>query len=95
MPKAFVQRLQDFARISLPSDKIPTGKVSLPSQMREQMSGPDLHVFTLKFLATEKLFFPHKKYSPNFFDLCLLLFNSLVLLPCQLMKCQLLVIKSQ
>ena len=54
MPKAFVQRLQDFARISLPSDKIPTGKVSLPSQMREQMSGPDLHVFTLKFLATEK-----------------------------------------
>ena len=54
MPKAFVQRLQDFARISLPSDKIPTGKVSLPSQMREQMSGPDLHVFTLKFLAPPK-----------------------------------------
>ena len=25
-------------------------------QIREQMSGPDLHVFTLKFLALKKLF---------------------------------------
>jgi hypothetical protein len=28
------------------------------AQIREQMSGPDLHVFTLKFLALKKLFFP-------------------------------------
>ena len=28
------------------------------SQIREQMSGPDLHVFTLKFLALKKLVFP-------------------------------------
>ena len=27
-------------------------------QIREQMSGPDLHVFTLKFLALKKLGFP-------------------------------------
>ena len=27
-------------------------------QIREQMSGPDLHVFTLKFLALKKLVFP-------------------------------------
>ena len=33
----------------------------------EQMSGPDLHVFTLKFLALKKLYFPHKKYFPKFF----------------------------
>ena len=26
-------------------------------QIREQMSGPDLHVFTLKFLALKKWFF--------------------------------------
>ena len=26
-------------------------------QIREQMSGPDLHVFTLKFLALKKVFF--------------------------------------
>jgi hypothetical protein len=31
------------------------------------MSGPDLYVFTLKFLALKKLVFPHKKYFPNFF----------------------------
>ena len=28
------------------------------TQIREQMSGPDLHVFTLKFLALKKLVFP-------------------------------------
>ena len=27
------------------------------SQIREQMSGPDLHVFTLEFFALKKLFF--------------------------------------
>ena len=27
-------------------------------QIREQISGPDLHVFTLKFLALKKLVFP-------------------------------------
>ena len=31
---------------------------SSEAQIREQMSGPDLHVFTLKFLALEKLVFP-------------------------------------
>jgi len=34
---------------------------------REQMSGPDLHVFTLKFVALKNLVFPHKKYFPEFF----------------------------
>ena len=28
------------------------------AQIREQMSGTDLHVFTLKFLALKKLVFP-------------------------------------
>jgi hypothetical protein len=28
------------------------------AQIREQMSGPDLHVFTLKFLALKKPGFP-------------------------------------
>ena len=31
---------------------------TVASQIREQMSGPDLHVFTLKFLALKKLVFP-------------------------------------
>jgi hypothetical protein len=31
------------------------------------MSGPDLHVFTLKFLAQKKLVSPHKKYFPKIF----------------------------
>ena len=31
------------------------------------MSGPDLHVFTLKFLALKKPGLPHKKYFPIFF----------------------------
>ena len=31
------------------------------------MSGPDLHVFTLKFLALKKTGFPNKKHFPNFF----------------------------
>ena len=29
----------------------------MEAQIREQMSGPDLHVFTLKFLALKKLVF--------------------------------------
>ena len=33
------------------------GKLFL-TQIREQMSGPDLHVFTLKFLALKKLVLP-------------------------------------
>ena len=32
--------------------------LGLTAQIREQMSGPDLHVFTLKFLALKKLVFP-------------------------------------
>ena len=39
----------------------------LESQIREQMSSPDLHVFTLKFLALKNWFFPGKKYFPKFF----------------------------
>ena len=30
----------------------------LRPQIREQMSGPDLHVFAIKFLALKKLGFP-------------------------------------
>ena len=37
---------------------IPNIKEVDESQIREQMSGPDLHVFTLKFLALKKLVFP-------------------------------------
>ena len=42
------------------------------------MSGPNLHVFTLKFLALKTTrFFPHKKNTfHNFFDFCLPLFNA-------------------
>ena len=36
-------------------------------QIREQISGPDLHVFTLKFLVQKNWFFPHKKYFPEIF----------------------------
>ena len=32
-------------------------KSQYDTQIREQMSGPDLHVFTLKFLALKKQFF--------------------------------------
>jgi hypothetical protein len=35
---------------------VPTARLN--TQIREQMSGPDLHVFTLKFLALKKLGFP-------------------------------------
>ena len=42
------------------------------------MSGSNLHVFTLKFLALKTTrFFPHKKNTfHNFFDFCLPLFNA-------------------
>ena len=33
-------------------------EVRAQPQIRGQMSGPDLHVFTLKFLALKKLVFP-------------------------------------
>ena len=36
-------------------------------QIREQMSGPDLHLLTLKFLAIKKLDYPLKKYFPKLF----------------------------
>ena len=39
----------------------------LPSQIREQICGADLHVFKLKFLALNNWVFPHKKYFSNFF----------------------------
>ena len=42
-------------------------------QKREQMSGPDLHVFTLKFLAG---FSPIKNTFEIFFDFCLPLFSA-------------------
>ena len=42
------------------------------AQIREQMSGPDLHVFTLKFLALKITgFSPIKKTFWNYFDFCL------------------------
>ena len=40
------------------------------SQIREQMSGPDLHVFTLKFLTLKKVvffMFSGSKKNSNFF----------------------------
>ena len=41
-------------------------------QIREQMSGPDLHVFTLKFLALKKLVPPPIKNTfQNCLDFCL------------------------
>ena len=43
------------------------GAVKFLTQIREQMSGPDLHVFTLKFLALKKWFSPPTKHFPNFF----------------------------
>ena len=47
----------------------------LVSQIREQMSGPDLHVLTLKFLALKKTgFSPIKNTFQIFFDFCLPLF---------------------
>ena len=39
------------------------------AQIREQMSGPDLHVFTLKFLTLKKTgFSPIKNTFQIFFD---------------------------
>ena len=41
--------------------------VASKTQIREQMSGPDLHVFTLKFLALEKTgYSPIKNTFPVF-----------------------------
>ena len=50
-------------------------KAVLKAQIREQMSGPDLHVFTLKFVALKKPgFSPVKNTFQNLFDFCLPLF---------------------
>ena len=51
--------------------RTPIAPITLPgSQIREQMSGPDLHVFTVKFLALKKAIFScfrgQKKFK-NFF----------------------------
>ena len=46
----------------------------LHPQIREQMSGPDPHVFALKFLALKNGFSPIKNTFQNFFDFCLPLF---------------------
>ena len=47
-------------------------------QIREQMSGPDLHVFTLKFLALKTTgFSPIKDTSQFFLDFCLHLFYAI------------------
>ena len=40
---------------------------ALHPQIREQMSGPDLDIFTLKFLALKNWLFLHEKYFPKFF----------------------------
>ena len=37
------------------------------AQIREQMFGPDLHVFTFKFLALKKVFSGSKKPKKKFF----------------------------
>ena len=43
----------------------------LQTQIREQMSGPDLHVFTLKFLNLKKIdFSPKITFQMFFFDFC-------------------------
>ena len=45
-------------------------ELGVPPQIREQMSGPDLHVFTLKFLALKNGFFMFsgsKKFLNIFF----------------------------
>ena len=56
-----------------PQDPILT--VGSDTRIKEQMSGPDLHVFTLKFLGLKKTgFSPIKNISQNFFDFCLPLF---------------------
>ena len=44
--------------ISQTSLKWEIGRGVFDSQIRGQMSGPDLHVFTLKFLALKKTGFP-------------------------------------
>ena len=46
----------------------------LKTQIRERMSGSDLYVFTLKFLALKKGFSPIKNTFQMFFDFCLPLF---------------------
>jgi hypothetical protein len=52
-------------------------KDSLYPQIREQMSGPDLHVFTFKFLALKKTgFSPIKNTFQKLFDFCLPLFHA-------------------
>jgi hypothetical protein len=48
------------------SSGILTKSVQCPGKY-SQMSGPDLHEFTFKFLALKNWFFPHKKYFPKFF----------------------------
>ena len=49
---------------------------SFQAQIREQMSGPDLHVFTHTqiFSPKKNWFFPNKKYFPFFFYFYLPLF---------------------
>ena len=47
------------------------------TQIKEQMLGPDLHVFTLKFLALKKWFSPIKDTFQTFFDFCSPLFYAL------------------
>ena len=46
-----------------------------PHRPDEQMSGPDLHVFTLKFSALEKTGFPPLKILPKMFLTFLYLYS--------------------
>ena len=48
---------------------------ALHAQIREQMSGPDLHVFTLKVLALKKLVFPGRHGILIFSCLLFVLFD--------------------
>ena len=58
-----------------PYQNLTSQPLFLNPQIREQMSGPDLHVFTNTFLALKKLVFPPIKNTFQiFFDFCLPLF---------------------
>ena len=75
----FTIQIIEISSWELPSSQTSkqTDLMNLQAQIREQMSSPDLHVFTLKFLVPQKnWFFPHKKYFPKLFDFCLPLFNA-------------------
>ena len=50
--------------------------LAVNTQIRQQMSGPNLHVYTLKYLALKIIFSPMKDTFQNLFDFCLPIFNA-------------------